>query len=160
MNKNTKVEILLKDLMEIHGHKHELFGEMLGITLSIQKLTMPDQLEEMIELLEARQVCIEKIDIIEKEIIRISHRIFDKEKSGKNLSFCENELELIEELKRQEIQLVKQMLELDEMQKDNLELGLNNLKNQIERIRARWKTFNAYRGKPALSQSVFLDEKK
>lgn len=155
---------VLRDMLALHRQKHVLMEELSGITVDGAGLDVTDQTEKLLPFLEVRQACMDRVDAIDAEIVQHQKRFFelrDREYGAGSLpGFIENTLEEVREQQQAVRRLVERIQELDRQQKSALELQFSKLKKMREELRVSRQTVNAYRKKPSLPESVFIDKKK
>lgn len=144
---------IVKKILKLYQSRYEVMKEMLGITSSMKDIKNPENIDNLLELVKLRQVCIEKADALGQEI-----RIYNTQIKG----YEENSGEWlkIEETRELQLELAKQMLEMDKEHEKNIKSILKVLQKQRENIRTGRQTIKAYICKPPNKRSVFLDEQK
>ncbi|KJR98158.1 MAG: hypothetical protein VR68_11015 [Peptococcaceae bacterium BRH_c4a] len=149
-------EILLQNLLILHRRKYKLLEEMLGATKTRSGLNEAGQPEEILAFIEARQGCMEKVDILDAEIKKLTlrlHHLAGEEGLGVSGK-------MIKEQQRLCLDLVEKMQEMDRRQKPKLEMQMSRFKDLREKLRLCRQTVNAFRRTPYFSESVFIDKRK
>lgn len=155
---------LLQKLYEFHQCKYKMLQEMYEATSARSRLGEEKEIDQILQLTEARQGCIEKIDILDVEIYEVTSKLnglLDKSDAESNLpEELKNVIERIKVIKKEQQKLIGQMLELDNKQGGIMKKAFSELRIMRDRLKLGRRTLNAYHGKPALRNSVFVDEKK
>jgi FtsZ-binding cell division protein ZapB len=152
-------ELVLK-LMDLHTCKHERLKEMYEATLDRGFGVDIEKTDEIIAYMDARQRCIERIDLLDIEIEETGKRLdLLYEESGLSHSI-DREMGEVEKLKAAQHELVGQIIQRDHEYERHLQQAFEELKKSRGKISAGRKAFNAYKGRNNQSGSLFLDEKK
>lgn len=160
MSLYNKVENSLQKLIQLNHQKYALLEEMLRITSKRNSLSEVDQPEEILRLIEKRQIYIEKVDVIDIDIQKNVNPVKAESDSNNLPVHLTNLWEEFREQRRSHLQLLDQMRELDRQQKPRLELQILNLKQQHKKVRAGRNTISAYRIRSTFLEGVFIDRKK
>lgn len=160
MSLYNKVENSLQKLIQLNHQKYALLEEMLRITSRRNSLSEVDQPEEILGLIEERQIYIEKIDVIDIDIQKHVNLVKVESDSNNLPAHLTNLWEEHREQRRSHLQLLDQMRELDRQQKSRLELQILDLKQQHKKVRAGRNTISAYRNRSTFLEGVFIDGKK
>lgn len=157
-------ETLLQKLYEFHQCKYKLLKEMHEATSVRSRLSAEKEIDQITQLTELRQGCIEKIDILDVEIYQIMSKLKglldEPDVEGSLPENVKLAIDKIKEIKSKQLELVEQMMMLDRKQGGLLEKAFGELRLMCDKLKVGRRTLNAYHGKPALRSSVFVDEKK
>ncbi|MFZ5632089.1 MAG: hypothetical protein ACOY40_04515 [Bacillota bacterium] len=159
-----QAEIVLQDLLALHRRKHGLLVKMLGVTSERTSLNEEEQPEEILALVEARQSYMEKVDVLDAEIRRLTLRLNQlaggEERPGNRPERLAGAWEKINEQRESCLKLVGEMQEMDRRQKPLLEIRLSKLKEMQKKVRVSRRTINAYLKNASQPESVFIDKRK
>lgn len=164
MTEQNSAETLLQKLYEFNQCKYKLLKEMHEATSARSRLSEEKEIDQILQLTEVRQGCIEKIDILDVEIYEIMSKfngLLDAPGDERSLpEEVKPAIEMIKEIKSEQLKLVGQMIDLDKEQGGLLEKVFGELRVMRDKLKVGRRTLNAYHGKPALRNSIFVDEKK
>lgn len=160
MSREIQGETLHQRVIELYGKKIDLLADMKRLTSERAVLNEAEQPEEILALIEERQACIEKIDVIDAEIERISRGINAPAQGILPEDFIVRAGETIRVQRQKCIHLIKDIQELDRLQKPKFELQLRMIKELREKLTVSRRTAGAYRKNAPLSGSVFIDKRK
>lgn len=164
MGLQTQIKIMLQRLLELYCQKHTLLMEMLRATSERSRMNEAERSEEILKLIETRQVCIEKIDALDTEIQQFTMRFTQLVGGEAGLSRLPDNLAgtwgKIKEQRHSSLQLVAQMQEMDREQKPKLVQQLLELKKQRENLKTSRQTISAYNNKRSTFEGVFIDKKE
>lgn len=141
----------MQRLIELYGKKNNLLAEMMRLTEERAGLDEAEQTGEILALIEARQDCMEKVDVLDREIEHLS---------GSLPEGLAGAGEKIKEQKQSCIRLVMAMQELDRRQMPKLELQLTKIKELRDKLTVSRRTAGAYRKNKPVPESVFIDKRK
>lgn len=156
-----EAEALLKQLINLYREKQILLEDMLRITLACNELSNNERFDELSEILESRQGRIDKVDLIDPEIAKLSRCLKESEddqiKMPETLSgICDE----IRERRQDCFNLVQNIRSVDGQTRSRLDAHLAALKKQGEEIITGRRTVNAYRTRTPQGDSLFIDKRK
>lgn len=151
MEGKNREEALSKRIIELYGRKNELLAKMLELTSGMGSLDVAEGPGEILALIEARQACMEKVDVLDREIAQLS---------GSLPECLAGAGEKIKEQRQSCLRLVTEIQELDRRQKAQLELQLTKFRELRDKLAVSRRTAGAYRKHTPLPRSVFIDKMK
>lgn len=164
MTDQNPAETLLQKLYEFHQCKYKLLKEMHEVTSARSRLVDEKEIDQILQLTEVRQGCIEKIDILDVEIYEIMSKLkglFDEPDVESSLpEKLKLAIDKIKEIKGDQLKLIGKMMALDKNQGVIMEKAFGELRVLRDKLKVGRQTLNAYHGKPPSRNSVFVDEKK
>ncbi|MCL6479771.1 MAG: hypothetical protein K6T65_15455 [Peptococcaceae bacterium] len=163
MGLNSREETWLRDLLALYRRKNELLAEMLKLTSARAGLDEAERPEEILELVEARQVYMKQVDDIDAEIMKLDGLLSMMEGEGgpgEPAGECAVLREQIGELRCRCVQMVKEMQDLDRLQMPRLVSQLSRFREMREKVKLSRRTLNAYRAGLPSREGVFVDKMK
>ncbi|MCL6611794.1 MAG: hypothetical protein K6T66_09685 [Peptococcaceae bacterium] len=161
MGLNGREEARLRELLDLYRRKDELLAEMLGLTRARTGLDEADRAEEILDLVESRQVFMEQVDGIDAEIRKFDGLLNRLEGGpGEPDGVCAALREEIGELRGRCLQAVKEMQELDRQQLPSLESRLSRIGEMREQVKLSRRALSAYRFGGSGREGVFVDRIK
>lgn len=145
------------------ARKKSLVEEIQLLTSGQSGLLAPEKAEELLTLIEKKKGCINEINKIDAEVLRLEENIIN----AAGISFREEIKKILhdkwEEIEkaRYDITLILQETQrLDEQNRRKIDEEYCKLKSDMESLCARRGTVKAYQGSAVQSGGYFIDQKK
>jgi len=165
-NCNMAVNIfneLMQRMLELSVRKKILMEEIQSLTSSQSELLAPEKTEELLILIQRKQDCIDEINKIDADVLRLEENIA----SGAGLSSREEIKKLydikwdnVEKVRSETAQILKDTYRLDQENRCKIEEEYRKLRNNIESLHARKRSVKAYQGTVIQNEGYFIDRKK
>jgi hypothetical protein len=153
---------LLRRTVELTAWKKSLVEELRRLTSSQSGSLAPEKAEELLSLIDQRQGCINEIDRLDAEVLRLEKKIINtaglsaREEIKK---IFPDQWEEIEKIQSEITLILKETQILDEINRRQVEEEYRKLKSNMVALRAGKGTARAYQMPVAQDQGYFIDKK-
>jgi len=157
------VNKLLDRIVELAARKKQLMEEVRLLSCSQSGLLAPEKVDEHLRLIQTKQGYIDRINRINDEMLLLKEEILSI--AGLS-SWAEGEKvfgekwEAIEELQRGFILVLQETRNMDEQNRRIISREYQKLRGNIESLRAKRGSVQAYRRTAVQSGGYFVDKKK
>lgn len=154
---------LLNSMVEHTTGKKKLMEEILLLTAGQSDLVTPEKADKLLALIERKQDCIDNINKIDAEVLRLEEKILNiagifSWEEGKK--FFGEKWETIGRLRNEVTLLIQEAQRQDEQNGRKISEEYRKLKKNMESLHSRRGSVKAYQGPAAQSSGYFIDNKK
>lgn len=154
---------LISDLTQIIKQKLELFNALYDITITQQKDIETNKADNIEALIQQKQQIIDQVDKLDERFLT-GHKKLKVELGLENLEKADTskypELKEIKFIVEQIMGMARQIMELENSNREKLDVIFREIKNELRQINVGKKSLKAYEPTPLYNDGIFIDKKK
>lgn len=157
------LESLLGRVIGLTTRKKVLAEEIRNLTIAQSELLVPEKAEELLALLEKKQLLMDEVSRIDDEVVQLDEKIKSATKAQPEEDLSKtfnNKWKEIDKLRQEMIAVLNEIRVFDEQNRQKINEEYRKLKAGMESLHARRGSFRAYQGIGTRSGGYFIDEKK
>ena len=154
---------MLKKIYELKKRKIKLMEEIYNTTMEQSKIMLPENIDDLVAMLDRKQEYMDKIDEINAELLPLEKKLSNPaEKAGgeEAKKIFEENMEGIRILGERARLLAVKIRKLEDQNLQMVSGEFENLKREIKTLNKRKGSVRAYRGGAVQTDGYFIDNRK